>query len=450
MNELPQGFIDSLGADPVFDGLARALADTAPCVSVRLNAAKGGCDFDGAEPVPWCADGVYLPERPAFTLDPALHQGRYYVQEASSMAHQAAVRQALAMMDDAGPLRYLDACAAPGGKTIGAMAELPEGSLVVANEYDPARANVLAENLAKWGSPLDVAVTRGDAAAMARLERFFDVIGTDVPCSGEGMMRKDAAARAQWSHGLVAECAARQRDIVDALWQALRPGGFLIYSTCTFNRDENELIISRLIDRCGAEPCAIPALDAVPGIVGAVGADFPAYRFLPGRIRGEGLFLALLRKPDSARGRRSLPKGANNFRRGPYNSLLRGEMLFETAADGTVSAVTAANTAAMSAVSRAARTITRGLTVGTLKGRDLVPSQALAMSLRLASDAFARVEVDHGTALEYLRRNAITLPDGTPRGHILLTRDAHPLGFVKNLGSRSNNLYPLQWRIRLG
>jgi NOL1/NOP2/fmu family ribosome biogenesis protein len=394
-----------------------------------------------------------LPERLPFTFDPALHQGLYYVQDAASMAIAAIVSH---LSEDGCPLRYLDSCAAPGGKTTAAIDALPAGSLVVANEYDFRRANILAENVAKWGNPR-VVVSRGDTAKLSALGGFFDIVAADVPCSGEGMMRKDAEAAAQWSPALVAECAARQRQIVDNVWSALRPGGYMIYSTCTFNRDEDEDIVDYIVSEYGAHTIAIPALDEHPEIAPAIFGDNRCYRFIPGRTRGEGLFVSVLQKPeDAATGKPKKVKQRDNKTKSALTAehtklakaWLQGDYDFRLAADGeSLYAVPKDITDAVSLLSSALDVVDLCLCVGRIKGRDLIPSQQLALSLALNRSAFARVDVDYETALTYLRRETIAAPEGAPRGFNLLYFDNVPLGFVKNLGNRVNNLYPAPWRI---
>jgi len=430
-----------------FAELPAVLSSTLPEVSVRVNHAKGGDVPEGADRVPWCADGYYLAGRPRFTFDPALHQGLYYVQDASSMAQVAAVNRAVEIVGSTGaPLRYLDACAAPGGKTTAAMSALPTDALVVANEFDPRRTSILAENLAKWGAP--AIITRGDAAMISGLDGFFDIISADVPCSGEGMMRKDPQAVSQWSPALVTECAARQRLIVDNLWRSLRPGGVMIYSTCTFNPDENERIVANLISNHDALPLEIPAL-SYPEITGALdGFAFPAYRFLPGKIRGEGLFMAMLRKPgNQAPAMPRLKSKSKITKHASIPNCLQGDWTYTPCADGDIYALPSALLPLADAVTRSCKVISNGIHVGEIKGHDIVPAQPLAMAQTLRRDIFPEAEIDRDTAISYLRREAITLPDGTPRGIILLTHASHPLGFVKNLGSRANNLYPTPWRI---
>lgn len=435
-------FIEYLRSEPLLAPLVQDLL-TEPEVSVRINPAKGTPLPEGT-PVAWCPEGVYLEQRPKFTFDPALHQGCYYVQDASSMAVAAVVRQLTA---DSKPVRYLDACASPGGKATAALSVLPQGSMLVANEFDARRAEVLYENIAKWGSP-GVIVTRGDTSRFAGCEDVFDIVAVDVPCSGEGMMRKDATARSQWSEGLVAECAALQREIIDNVWPALRPGGFFIYSTCTFNRSEDEDNLEYIIEHYDAIPVSISALDAAPGISTGIRTPIPCYRFLPGRVKGEGLFIAVVQKPGENHASASPRRGKkpSEYKTAQDLGWLEGDFKYFSR-DNEIYAFPTPIAADMEALARKLRPISAGIHVATIKGKDLIPTQALALSTSLRRGAFPEVEVNKEQALDFLRREAITLPEGTPRGFVLLTFSDLPLGFVKNLGNRSNNLYPAPWRI---
>ena len=233
----------------------------------------------GWEPVPWCPDAFYLSERPPFTFDPLLHAGVYYVQEASSMY----VAKLLKDYGSETPCCALDLCAAPGGKSTLLAGLLPEGSLLISNEPMPKRANVLAENMQKWTRmpqgtyPVDSIVTNNYPADFGAFSNCFDLIVTDVPCSGEGMFRKDEQAVAEWSMANVMMCVERQRTILRDIWHALKPGGLLVYSTCTFNRFEDE--------------------DNARWICSDLGAELLEERhFLPGRDRGEGFYCAAIRK----------------------------------------------------------------------------------------------------------------------------------------------------------
>ncbi len=447
---LPAEFVSLMERIGLSD-LPGALASTEPSVSVRLNPLRPSPDMpDGCEPVGWCDGGWYLPARPSFTLDPAFHQGRYYVQEAASMFHAHIVRSLCPA--GSSPLRVLDACAAPGGKTTAVISALPPGSMVVANEYVPARAAILRENIIKWGSP-DVMVSRGDTESLSRLRGMFDLVIADVPCSGEGMMRKDPEAVAQWSPALVAECAARQREIVGNLWETLRPGGYMVYSTCTFNRSENEEMIDYIVDSLGGECVEIP-VEPSWGISGGLSTPHPCQRFIPGRTRGEGLFVSVIRKPGSAPARdpgrkkvgksrpAAIPQGI-----GSWIDTHGGAYTVRLTAD-RVSAFPSAHLPLLEAVAGVVDVIHEGVTLGVVKGRDVVPSQSLALSALLRAEAFPQVEVDRPTALRYLHGESPVLPPDTPRGFVLLTWQGSPLGFVKNLGNRSNSLYPSTWRIR--
>ena len=402
--------------------------------------------------MPWHTGGFYLPERPLFAADPAWHAGAYYVQDASSMAvgTLAAYLRArhFGSRDD---LRYLDACAAPGGKTIGAIEALGKDAYVVANEADPRRAAILAENLAKHGAP-GVAVTVGPAERFSALPSAFDIIAADAPCSGEGMMRKEPVAVEQWSPTLIESCAAMQRSIVESLWKALKPGGFFIYSTCTFNRREDEDVARHMAEQLGAEPVALP-MELFPGALPGDGAH--CCRFLPGRVRGEGLFMALLRKPDGeACSKKASKKRGTNAQR-PMPSLaefakdhIDSAERFCVAGDSLVPRAHAEFAASLAA---AVRPLSIGLRPAELKGRSLAPTHMLAMSSVLAAGSFPSAELDYASALAYLRGESLPdVPDGLPQGYFTPLWHGIPLGFAKNIGRRANNLYPDPLRLRLG
>lgn len=291
--------------------LCEALEGPAP-TSVRLHPQRP-CRWSGAEAVPWSPAGRYLTERPSFTLDPAFHAGAYYVQEASSqfLAH------VLAGEEVAGK-RILDLCAAPGGKTTLYASLAGSDGLVVANEVNRQRAAVLADNVRKWGLG-NVAVTVNEPAQIAVLEGWFDIVAVDAPCSGEGMFRKIPEARDEWSENNVKICAVRQAEILREAWKTLRPGGLLIYSTCTFNRLENEGSLEGLLAEAGEEIVESTAFDCPPawGVVcGRVG-PFRTFRFYPHRTRGEGFFAAVARKVSDGGSRVRVPKSAERFSRPP-------------------------------------------------------------------------------------------------------------------------------------
>ena len=453
------------------DDAAEALADTAPQVSVRLNRDKSRpelADMPGVEPVPWCARGLYLPERPSFTLDPQWHQGLYYVQEAASMFHGYVAGHLIG--DSRQPLQVLDACAAPGGKTTAVIDALPEGSVMVANEYVPARAAILKDNLTRRGYP-GVIVTRGDTARLTRLGPSFDLIIADVPCSGEGMMRKDAEAVAQWSEGLVEECASLQREIVSNLWPTLRPGGTLIYSTCTFNRRENEENVEWICRTMGGHTVEIP-VDPSWGITPALQADGTAdpglhcYRFIPGRTRSEGLFVAAITKDADPEGEtsqyyndatqapvREKPRKAGRDKdqrgKGAASTASLIAQLHQPGPDFEILAEADRLTAfprthrrLLERVKGCVDVIAEGVLMATVKGSTLIPTHPLALSTRPGTAGYPACEIDRETAVDYLRGNSPVLPPEVATGYVVLTYRGEPLGFVKNLGRRTNSLYP--------
>ena len=288
--QLPEDFVrlmqEQYGADTAH-ALCQALAETEPEISIRLNPRKGQpliINNVRTEAVPWCPDAYYLSERPAFTFDPLLHVGAYYVQEASSMYIANLIKKfnvQCSMFNE--PVVALDLCAAPGGKSTLLAGLLPEGSVLISNEPMPKRAQVLLENMQKWTRmaegeyPVRCIVTQNYPADFAAFTDTFDLLVTDVPCSGEGMFRKDEVAVKDWSLQNVDLCWHRQREILQDIWHTLKPGGLLIYSTCTFNHFEDE--------------------DNARWICDTLGARLLEERhFLPGRDRGEGFYCAAIRK----------------------------------------------------------------------------------------------------------------------------------------------------------
>ena len=440
--KLPELFISQLRdlLPDEWQALADAITSSDPSVAVRVNAARGVSVPDRARRVPWCGQGYYLDNRPSFTFDTDWHAGRYYVQDASSMFIAHVIDSLIHE-----PVRYLDLCAAPGGKTTAAIQALPQRSMIVANEIVPPRARVLADNVVRWGNSRCV-VTSNAPAQVGKLTHFFDVVAADVPCSGEGMMRKDDEAVAQWTPALVEQCAQRQREILTDVWPALRPGGLLIYSTCTYNRQENEQMAEFIVNELGATSLEVP-VDALWNIYPAIGSDICCYRFMPHRVDGEGLFMAVFRKDGEApcqsiRTKEKNTKKADeigkNWLDSPNDYMIgqQGDLCIAVPVDirGEVAALRAS-----------LNVLHAGVELATVMGRKTVPHHALAMSTARATDAFPVCEVDYTTALRYLRGESITV-DG-PRGYVLIAHEGAVLGFANNLGNRANDLYPKPLRI---
>lgn len=469
--QLPNDFIlqmkDIIG-DENSRRLCDALAEKAT-VSIRLNRAKtSDIPFDTdtvGKPVTWCNDGFYLKERPLFTLDPLLHAGAYYVQEASSMFLSHVVGTLLGKRTadddiektDLAPLAILDMCAAPGGKSTILRTMMPQDSLLIANEPIGRRANILSENIQKQGFPNTI-VTNNYPKDFSRSGIMFDFILCDVPCSGEGMFRKDRQAIEEWSPQSVAKCQALQREIVSEAWKCLRDGGTMIYSTCTFNTRENEENIRWIADELGGEVIDIPT-EPSWNISGSLLKDFnmPVYRFIPGKTEGEGLFMAVIRKKSdttiySKANRNIKGKNRNNGKNGTVDLskyIRRADDFTTIETDGDIVAFPKMWEQIYKTARKNLRIVHAGITIGQTKGRDFIPHQALALSTILKKDAFPCVDLEYEDAIKYLRKESIELHGDVPRGYVVVCYKGLPLGFVKNIGNRSNNLYPNEWRVRM-
>ena len=436
-----------------------ASLDTQPPVSIRINPLKPAdisFIYGDTENVPWCETGRYLTERPSFTFDPLFHAGTYYVQEAASMFTEQAIKQ---ILEDDGMqskrIVALDLCAAPGGKSTLLRSLLPTDSLLVSNEVIRSRSMILAENMAKWGMP-DNIVTSNDPKDIGRLTNIFDVMLADLPCSGEGMFRKDTASRDEWSVDNVKLCAARQRRIIHDSWNALKPGGWLIYSTCTFNTEENEDNVFALANELGAEIIPVKVKEEW-NIAGSLRHDIPVYRFFPYRTKGEGFFLALLKKgSDTTEVNKTKDKGNSKTNRQNNKSAVPEQVKnmilspdkFTFYAANNIFAIPSIHDDLYKNISTQINIISAGITLGEYKGRDFVPSASLALSTEVNTEAFPIVALSREQAINYLQREAISLPTDMPKGHIIVTFGNKPLGFIKNIGNRANNLYPQEWRIR--
>jgi len=386
-------------------------------------------------PVPWCPNAFYLDERPAFTADPLFHAGLYYVQEASSMFLATVLRQWVTT-----PVLMLDLCAAPGGKSTLARSVLPEGSLLVSNDPVRTRAEVLSENMMKWGHE-DTIVTNNYPRDLARTRLLFDIILTDLPCSGEGMFRKDPNTIAKWSEQNVQACAKLSRSIVEDIWPSLKPGGLIIFSTCTFNERENEENVEWIINELGAELLAID-IDDDWNIIQLKPC---CYRFLPGFTRGEGLFMAALRKKAEGHTCSSSLDVRKTDLRG------HGQDSYSTETDGGILRLIPQAWLHIYKQLKGLHLLHAGIELSRTSGKHQQPHECLALhSPRSASflSQYPRVNVSREEALRYLHGDTITLPNGTPLKEVVISyQDAH-LGFARNLGTRANNLYPKTWRIR--
>lgn len=453
--QLPEAFIErmrsELGVEET-ERLCEALA-TEPSTAVRLNPHKMSTPPWAADAVPWSEWGYTLRERPSFTLDPAFHAGAYYVQEASSQFAGYIMKQAVGGECDG--LRVLDVCAAPGGKSTHYASLVGERGLVVANEINRSRAAVLADNARKWGLG-NMVVTCNDSAHLADFEQWFDVVAVDAPCSGEGMFRKLDEAREQWSEANVRMCAERQWEIVQNAFEALRPGGVLIYSTCTFNREEDEYLVQRMCQEWGdqLEAVADVVLSEEWGVVAAREGVFQTFRFFPHRVKGEGMFMAVARKGGIPSSRRRAPKARREVitavdKRSTQELsrwVVSPEQMRFFMAGEMIYACREEHFDEIKALSSRLAVIYSGVAVGQIFKNKLKPDGALAFYVRLNRDAVAASELSHEEALQFLRKQDM---DATPfaEGVNMVLYEGHPLGFVKRVGARVNNMYPNSLRI---
>lgn len=435
----PPAFAERVLSDPFLgQPLLDALA-TEPPVAIRRNPWKHAAELPVAAPIPWSRNGFFLSERPQFTLDPLFHAGTYYPQEAGSQLLDA-VLQALPLPEQA---VVLDLCAAPGGKSTLIASHLNNNGLLVSNEVIHQRAKVLKENLTKWGAANSI-VTNNDPADFARVPHTFDCIVVDAPCSGEGMFRKDHAARDEWSQNNVDLCSARQRRIVMDVWDSLKPGGYLVYSTCTFNPQENEENVAWFARELEADIVAVPLTFAKPDRTNT------GWYALPNELDTEGFYLSVLQKRDGHTPRIRATKN-------PQLSLVKDTAFLQSflhSADWLilqwqdfVFALPADFHELAFQLHQQLRVIKLGTELGETTRKGLLPNEALALNPFIRSEAIPQLHLTKDEALSYLHGDTFAIP-GT-HGFQLMAYENEPLGWIKHLGNRFNNLYPKEWRIRM-
>ena len=421
--------------------------------SVRLNPGKvgsgvapGGVLPAGATRVPWSSQGYYLPERPSFTFDPLFHAGAYYVQEASSMFLEQALRQTV---DLAQPLRVLDLCAAPGGKSTLIQSLLSADSLLVSNEVIRNRVHILQENMVKWGAA-GTFITSNDPQDFRRLSNYFDVIVVDAPCSGSGLFRREPEAIAEWSLDNVRLCQQRQQRILSDVWPALCQGGMLIYSTCSYSREEDEDILDWLTTDLHAEGCRldVPAQWNIIETAGAGGAY--GYRFYPDKLDGEGFFIACLRKGDGEEykppRKKNAPERLTRQEEQRMKDWVRPESgLFFFRHQEQVNALPERLAAELPLLQSGCYLKRAGVPMGVLSAREFIPEHDLAVST-LVSPLLPVINFSREQALLYLRKEEVH-PGEAPLGWTLVAFEGLNLGWIKVLPRRSNNYYPKEWRI---
>lgn len=445
--QLPEKLLKSLEGIRGFDRRAfeKVHASGEQVTSIRLNPAKSISQFPNfsisqSAKVLWSGYGYYLQERPSFTFDPLFHAGCYYVQEASSMFLEQALKQTL---DLSKPLKILDLAAAPGGKSTHIQSLISKDSLLVSNEVIRSRSNILKDNLIKWGSD-NVIATNNDPKDFARLENYFDAIVVDAPCSGSGLFRRDEEAIGVWSENNVKLCSRRQQRILADVWPALKKNGILIYATCSYSKEEDEEILEWMLNELSITNCQL-SINPGWGII----ESGNACRFWPDKVKGEGFFIACLKKLDGEEEKEvrvkskmdSLNKGemeiVNRWVKKTHHSILKVENRVYAARDNLVKDI--------NFLSGNLHVIYFGTMIGELVGRKLVPAHALAMS-NLVSDSIERIELSYEQAVNYLKRKDLG-EVSTGKGWRLVTHKKYQLGWINVLPNRINNYYPKELRI---
>ncbi|MEX0680702.1 MAG: hypothetical protein WD097_04910 [Balneolales bacterium] len=475
-----------------------------PETSIRINPYKQALLSDpsvspanpelNTSSIPWSINGWLLRDRPAFTLDPLFHAGYYYVQEASSMFLEHVLSQPV-LRDHCEVV--LDACAAPGGKTTLIAALFPD-SLVVANEVIRSRVPALRENVIKWGTG-NMAITQSEPSRIARSTDFFDLALVDAPCSGEGLFRKNPVSRGEWSEENARHCALRQRSILMDIWQTIRPGGHLVYTTCTFNPEENERNVAWLLDKTAASCLKIPLESHrhqhLHMIQEVEEGPVTGYGFYPHRTPGEGFFLSVIQKPypiatKNTGGRTNTPLETGPageikrvhrrsprpqhisepdpsiiqkldpwFTKSPVTASTESGETNPAGRPGTssfgwfqirdrVHRIRLQHLGFLHSLSSHLNILYSGTEVAKVIRDEIRPVPAAALDIHLNKRNFPCFDCTRDEALCFLRRESLTVPDDTPKGWLLVIYKGLPLGWIKNIGHRTNNYHPKAWRIR--
>jgi NOL1/NOP2/sun family putative RNA methylase len=408
--------------------------------SIRVNPFKKFEILNLKFQIPWTEYGFYLETRPSFTFDPLFHAGCYYVQEASSMFLEQALKQTV---DLSQPLKVLDLCAAPGGKSTHLLSLISKESLLVSNEVIRSRANILTDNIMKWGRS-NVIVTNNDPRNFQRLENYFDVIVVDAPCSGSGLFRRDHEAIEEWSVQNVALCSQRQQRILADVLPSLKNGGVLIYSTCSYSKEEDEEICDWLVRELKVKSEKLK----VKNEWGVIETE-KGYRFWPDKVKGEGFFIACFRKTgdndEEVYLQKIKPEKFSIKEMEILNKNVNTTDLAFLRHEEIIYAVPEKLLAGINFLSSNLRVVNCGTRIGEIIKDKLIPDHALALS-NIISDKTPRLELDHEQAIQYLKKKELILQTDK-KGWTLVTHQGHPLGWINILPNRINNYYPKELRI---
>lgn len=409
--------------------------------SIRINPFKSIAPFpDLSSAIPWAEAGQYLSQRPSFTFDPLFHAGCYYVQEASSMFIEQVFKQ---QIDLSKTIKVLDLCAAPGGKSTHIQSLISKDSLLVSNEVIKSRAGILKDNIIKWGCE-NVIVTQNDPQDFLKLENYFDVVVVDAPCSGSGLFRRDADAINEWSEKNVTHCSFRQQRILNDVWPALKKNGILIYSTCSFSTEENEAMVNWLKNNFNASSLSL----SIPDEWQIVESD-GGYQFWPHLVKGEGFFVAAIRKQDGDSGiykkNKNVVSKTSKQEQELVNDWAKTENSCIIKNQQTVYAWPSALFEEMNYVLQNLRVIYSGVLAGELLRDKFIPAHALALS-NLISTTVKKVSLSKEQAIAYLQKKDFIL-NTSEKGWVLATYSGFSIGWMNILQNRINNYYPKELRI---
>lgn len=446
LNKLPETLLNQMEQIPSFDRVSFLSAHQEPAVtSVRLHPLKKGAHFESTATIPWCDEGLYLSQRPVFTLDPLFHAGAYYVQEASSMFLKHVMQTVVGQEKG---LRVLDLCAAPGGKSTLLATCLDETSLLISNEVIRSRATILEENMVRWGYP-NTWVTANDPKDLGKFKGYFDIIVVDAPCSGSGLFRKDQRALEEWSESNVQLCSQRQQRILADIWPALKENGVLIYATCSYSIEEDEAILSWLKTSFSVEKINIP-LETEWNIVQTESEGLQGFRFMPHLTQGEGFFISVVRKKEQAN---SLPspkfKSIHEAKQESWMNYFLKNKSYKLISpnQSDFHAIHPDHEADFHRLKSHVYFRKLGVQLGSPVGKDWIPSHEVALSIDRSIE-IPSIELNKEEALRFLKKENFEI-DVAVKGWQLITYKEHGLGWIKALGNRFNNYLPKHWRIRM-
>lgn len=396
-------------------------------------------------PVPWSQYGYYLSTRPSFTFDPFLHAGCYYVQEASSMFLEQCLLQ---YIHSSKSIKVLDLCAAPGGKSTHIQSLISPDSLLVSNEVIRSRANILKENIIKWGCG-NVVVTNNDPKDFTKLSGFFDIIVVDAPCSGSGLFRKDSEAIEEWSPNNVTLCSQRQQRILADVLPALKENGIIIYSTCSYSSEEDEQIVDWMVKEFPLSSFTI-ATEPNWGItpITTINQNH-CYRFWPHKVKGEGFFIAVLQKNSQQKSTtlqsKTIIEKVSKKELAVIEEWVNCKNAIIVKKDTACYAWSEEHFANYQLCLQHLKVIYSGTFIGDLIRDKLVPGHSLAMNMALHSSQIKTIELNYEQAIAYLQKKELTII--TAKGWQLAQYKNQPLGWINVLANRINNYYPKEWRI---